>query len=266
MIKVLLIAGAVVLVLAGSWYAYSNGYFSVDINTQTEEDTLSQSMQHDDIQVTPIEHATAVLRVAGKAVYVDPTGGAEAFAGETGADIVLVTDNHGDHLSTSTLAAVVGSAVLVVPQAVKDQLPAELAERAVVLANGESTTVEGMTITAIPMYNLPGKTNSDFHTKGRGNGYVVEQNGARVYIAGDTAGTPEMRALTDIDVALVPMNLPYTMSVEEAAEAVLAFKPRQVFPYHYRGQGGLADVNKFKELVNAGDPAIEVVLGEWYPN
>ena len=115
------------------------------------------------------------------------------------------------------------------------------------------------------MYNLPTAANKDFHTKGRGNGYVIERSGKRVYIAGDTAGIPEMRALKNIDIALVPMNLPYTMDVAEAAEAVLAFKPKQVFPYHYRGPDGLADISKFKELVNASNPKIEVVLLNWYP-
>lgn len=215
------------------------------------------------VEVSPISHATAVLKWGDMVIYTDPTGGAEAFADQPTANIVLVTDIHGDHLSTSTLAGVVGTATLVVPQAVKELLPADLAERAKVLANGQTLDEQGLKIEAIPMYNLPESTDSR-HTKGRGNGYVIEHDGFRVYVAGDTAGIPEMRALKDIDMAFVPMNLPFTMGVEEAASAVLDFKPKQVYPYHYRGQDGLADVNKFKELVNQGNSNIAVVLLDWY--
>ncbi len=115
------------------------------------------------------------------------------------------------------------------------------------------------------MYNLPDAENKDRHTKGRGNGYLLSDGMMRVYIAGDTAGTPEMRALTNIDIALIPMNLPYTMGVDEAADAVLAFRPKKVYPYHYRSPDGLADVNRFRDLVTAGNANIEVVLAAWYP-
>ncbi|MGA8854878.1 MAG: MBL fold metallo-hydrolase, partial [Christiangramia sp.] len=103
------------------------------------------------------------------------------------------------------------------------------------------------------------------HTKGRGNGYVLEKDGKRLYISGDTEDIPEMRALKNIDIALVSMNLPYTMPVDQAAEGVLAFQPKKVIPYHYRGKEGFSDVEEFKRLVNKGNPNIEVELMEWYP-
>ncbi len=197
-------------------------------------------------------------------IYTDPVGGVEAFANQPAPTIILVTDIHGDHLSTTTLAAVIREdTMLVVPQAVKDLLTPELAARALVLANGKEMIQQDLKIRAIPMYNIP-ESNDSRHPKGRGNGYVLSRNDFNVYIAGDTAGIPEMRALKNINIALVPMNLPYTMSVDEAADAVLAFKPRTVYPYHYRGPDGLSDVEKFKSLVNAGDPTIEVVLANWY--
>jgi L-ascorbate metabolism protein UlaG (beta-lactamase superfamily) len=218
------------------------------------------------VTVVPIEHATGYLQWGDTALYFDPTGDAARFAALPQANIVLVTDIHGDHFSTSTLEALVGSSTtLIVPKAVADQLPEALAARATVLNNGESATQLGYVISAVPMYNLPDSENSSFHPKGRGNGYIIEKDGFRVYIAGDTAGTPEMRALTDIDIALVPMNLPYTMSVGEAADAVLAFKPKVVYPYHYRGQDGLADVARFKSMVEQADKGIQVVLAQWYP-
>ncbi|HYC83474.1 MAG TPA: MBL fold metallo-hydrolase, partial [Candidatus Paceibacterota bacterium] len=212
----------------------------------------------------PISHATAVLKWGEATVYTDPVGEASSFRGQPSPDIILLTDIHADHFSTSTLAAVSGDAALIVPQAVMDKLPESLASKAMVLNNGQNLTEQGFRIEAVPMYNYPESADSR-HVKGRGNGYIVERDGFRLYVAGDTAGTPEMRALKDIDMAFVPMNLPFTMGVEEAADAVLAFKPKQVYPYHYRGQDGLADVGKFKQLVNAADPNIEVVLVDWYP-
>ena len=119
----------------------------------------------------------------------------------------------------------------------------------------------GIGITAIPMYNLP-ETPDAFHTKGRGNGYVLTIGGKNIYISGDTEDIPEMRALKNIDIAFVCMNLPYTMPPDQAAQGVLAFKPKIVYPYHYRGQ----DVNIFKNLVNTGDKNIEVRLRNWYPS
>ena len=131
------------------------------------------------------------------------------------------------------------------------------------MKNGEKGTQNGISIEAIPMYNIPESQNA-MHTKGRGNGYVLEAGGKRIYIAGDTDATPEMKALTNIDVAFVPMNPPYTMNVEEAADGVVAFKPKVVIPYHYRTPNGLSDTNKFKELVEAKDPNIKVELLNFY--
>lgn len=250
----------IVIVLVASFYAL-NGY----IYNEKQGDTADTYMSTQPVEVTPISHATFVMRWGDTVFYNDPTGGTESFVGQPPADIVLVTDIHGDHLSTSTLAAVVGEhTTLIVPQAVKDLLPQELASRATVLKNGDNFPIREFKITAIPMYNLPESEDSR-HAKGRGNGYVIGRDDFHVYIAGDTAGIPEMRALTGIDIAFVPMNMPYTMGVEEAADAVLTFKPAKVYPYHYRGQDGLADVNKFKQLVDAGNANIEVVLANWYP-
>ncbi|MDB5259046.1 MAG: fold metallo-hydrolase [Candidatus Taylorbacteria bacterium] len=219
------------------------------------------------VQVTPIMHATAMLNWGGTIIYTDPTD-AKLLAGQPKPNIILVTDIHSDHFSTTTLSALMSgstsSPTLIVPQAVKDLLTPALAAQAKVLKNGETMTEQGFAITGVPMYNLPESPTSP-HTKGRGNGYLIERGGFRVYVAGDTAGTPEMRALRNIDIAFIPMNLPYTMSVDEAADAVLAFKPKHVYPYHYRGQDGLSDVGRFKELVNAGDPNIDVILMNWYP-
>lgn len=194
---------------------------------QTEQ-TLTP--EQSPVTITPISHATAVINWQDLIIYTDPTGGSEAFADQRPADLILITDIHGDHLDPETLSAVVGNATLIIPQAVQDQLPADLLAKRLILNNGESVEEEDLKISAIPMYNLPESPDSP-HTKGRGNGYIIEKDGFRLYIAGDTAGIREMRALKDIDIALIPMNLPYTMDIEEAADAVLEFKPKQVYPY-----------------------------------
>ncbi|MDR5589825.1 MBL fold metallo-hydrolase [Christiangramia sp. SM2212] len=232
-----------------------------------ENRTSSNEMESDssEIEITPISHATAVFKWGGKVFYTDPVGGAAAFEGKAKPDFILITDIHGDHMNAETLNALeLEDTKIIVPEAVQKKLPEELQSNLMVMNNGETQEIMGFTVKAIPMYNLP-QTKDAMHVKGRGNGYVLEMNNERLYISGDTEDIPEMRDLKNIDVALVSMNLPYTMPVDQAADGVLAFKPKKVIPYHYRGKDGFSDVNKFKELVNKGDENIQVELMEWYP-
>jgi L-ascorbate metabolism protein UlaG (beta-lactamase superfamily) len=216
------------------------------------------------LTVQPITHGSVVLTWNGKTIYVDPYGGAEAYAGLAAPDVVLITDIHGDHLDPKTLTGLsVGKALMVVPKAVAEKLPAEYKAQVRILSNGQKLDTLGMKVSAIPMYNLPEAPDAP-HTKGRGNGYVLNLGGKNVYLSGDTEDIPEMRALKNIDVAFVCMNLPYTMDVNQAAQGVLAFKPAVVYPYHYRGQNGLSDVASFKKQVNAGNKKIDVRLRNWY--
>jgi len=216
------------------------------------------------LTIQPISHATFAMTWNHKTIYVDPTGGAPAFSNLSSPDIILITDIHGDHLQPETLREIkTSNATFIVPKAVADEL-GDMAKNVVILNNGESRDVMGISVEAIPMYNLPESAES-FHPKGRGNGYVLELGGKRIYLSGDTEGIPEMRSLKNIDIAFVCMNLPYTMDVDQAANAVLEFKPKIVYPYHFRGQGGLSDVEKFKSLVEEGNSDIEVRLRQWYP-
>lgn len=235
------------------------------VTDESVSDVVATTSQ-DSFILTPISHATFVLEWGDVVIYNDPVGDPAVFMNQPPADIVLISDIHGDHLSTSTLTAVLGNAELVVPQAVADLLPADLAERAIIMNNGEQTTVAGISVRTIPMYNLPIDGDDYRHVVGRGNGYILETNEERIYIAGDTEDIPEMRDLTDIDVAFIPMNVPYTMDIYAAADGVLAFAPGMVYPYHYRGPDGLSDVAEFKRLVNEVNPDIEVRLEEWYPD
>ena len=207
-----------------------------------------------------IQHASFVLDWHGQKIYVDPVGPAASYKGLGAADLILITHAHSDHFSPSTLAGLdTHKATVVEPQAVADKLGATVGKAQHVMANGDTFVSHGLSIKAVPMYNLTASRKM-YHPKGWGNGYVLTLGGKRIYISGDTEGTPEMRALKHIDLAFVCMNLPYTMDVRHAADAVLAFKPAIVYPYHYRGQ----DTKEFKRLVHAGDPHIDVRLRDWY--
>jgi len=219
--------------------------------------------QAGDLTIHPIIHGTFALEWNGIIIYNDPYGGAEKFEEIPDADLILITDIHGDHLDLKTLDALnTTKAIFIVPQAVADKMPESYKDQLILLVNGEESEVKDIKIEAVPMYNLPEEEDSR-HTKGRGNGYILTIGGKRIYISGDTEDIPEMRMLKDIDVAFVCMNLPYTMDVEQAASAVLEFKPKVVYPFHYRGKDGLADVDLFKSLVSK-DPSIEVCLRDWY--
>ena len=213
--------------------------------------------------IWPVEHATFVMTWNGRTIAVDPVGGVEAFADHPQADLVLITHTHGDHLSIPTVSAITKpSTPIIAPAAVAQEFAEDFRGRISVIGNGQSTEWDGVTIEAVPMYNLT-EERSAFHPKGVGNGYVLTIGGKRIYIAGDTEDIPEMRALEDIDVAFVCMNLPYTMDVAAAADAVLDFKPKVVYPYHYRGKPGLSDLEEFRALV-AEEPAIDVRVLKWY--
>ncbi len=208
-----------------------------------------------DISIVPINHATLQLRYGGHVIDVDPVPQA-SFEGLPAPDIILITDIHSDHLDPGTVAKLKKPATRVVaPAAAAAKL-----EGATVMANGETQTIDGIRIEAVPMYNLQRGPAAGqlFHDKGRGNGYVLTLGGKRVYIAGDTECTPEMKALKNIDVAFIPMNLPYTMPPSEAAACVRAFMPKIVYPYHYRGQDLAAFASALKGT------GIDVRIRDWY--
>ncbi len=211
------------------------------------------------LQIFPINHATFVLHGSNKTIYVDPVGGGKAFGAFPKPDLILVTHLHGDHFSAETLAAVVAPTTkLVAPPSVAEQLPADLKERTTVLKNGQSGEVAGVRIEAIAAYNTTPER-LKFHPKGRDNGYVATLGDKRIYISGDTEDIPEMRALKNIAAAFLCMNLPYTMTPEQAASAVREFRPAVVYPYHSRG----TDLELFKSKVG-NDSSVEVRLLNWY--
>ncbi|MBR9853998.1 MAG: MBL fold metallo-hydrolase [Algicola sp.] len=216
-------------------------------------------------KIIPIEHATAVIEWNNTTIYLDPVGGMTAFEGQKSPDLIFITDIHGDHFNPDTLNELNLEGVqIIAPEAVKSQMEETLSSKTITMKNGEIKKLASFSVEAIPMYNLREEA-KNFHIKGRGNGYLFTFGDERIYFSGDTEDIPEMRALKNIDKAFVCMNLPYTMTVESAANAVLEFKPRQVYPYHFRGRPDVSDVEKFKTIVNKGNPNIEVVQLDWYP-
>jgi L-ascorbate metabolism protein UlaG (beta-lactamase superfamily) len=208
------------------------------------------------VKITPLNHASTLIEAGGQVIYLDPAKPVK-FSGLPRADLILITDIHGDHMDPDSIKDVSksGTEIMAPPAVVQTVTTAKP------IGNGETKSWQSWTVEAIPAYNLkrgptPGKL---FHDKGRGNGYVLTYGGKRFYFSGDTEGVPEMRALQNIDVAFVCMNLPYTMPPEEAAEAVKAFHPKVVIPYHYRG----SDLSVFQKALQG--TGIEVRLLEWYP-
>lgn len=215
-----------------------------------------------EISVYPVSHASFVMTTPAGTIYVDPVGEAAAYADFPSADLILVTHEHGDHFKVDTLSALVGEKTqLITNPAVYDKLPDDMKAKSSKIANGESANYMDLSVDAIPAYNIT-EERLKFHPQGRDNGYVLNFKGFRVYISGDTEDVPEMRALKNIDLAFVCMNLPFTMDAKAAASAVAEFKPQYVYPYHYRGRdNGTQDPAEFATLI--GDAA-EVKMGGWY--
>lgn len=214
------------------------------------------------ISVHPVSHASVVLETPAGTIYVDPVGDPAQYANLPGADLILITHEHGDHYNAETLAALMGDDTAVITNpVVHGMLPEGIAATAQAIGNGESTEFNGVAVDAIPAYNTT-EERMNFHPEGRDNGYVLSFDDFRVYLSGDTEDIPEMRALENIDLAFVCMNLPFTMDAAAAADAVQEFGPTYVYPYHYRGRdGGTQDPEEFAELVGN---ASEVKMGGWY--
>ena len=213
-----------------------------------------------EVTIHPVSHASFVMETPVGTIYNDPVGEASAYGDYPAPDLILITHEHGDHYNADTLAALVGpSTQLLTNPAVFDKLPDRLKARETAIGNGDSTEILGLSVDAIPAYNLT-EDRLKYHPQGRDNGYVLKFDGLTVYIAGDTEDIPEMRALEGIDVAFVPFNLPYTMDESQAASAVAEFQPGVVYPYHYRD----SDPEKFTAMLKDAGAATEVKMGPWY--
>jgi len=204
---------------------------------------------------TPISHATFVLQAGTTTIYVDPVGAQADFSTFPPPDLILITHIHKDHFAPELLAHLkTAQTAIVGPPTVIEQLG-----YGTTLRNGDTATIAGLVIEAIPAYNITTER-LNYHPKGRDNGYLLSKDGERLYISGDTEDIPEMRALRNIDIAFLCMNLPFTMTIEQAADAVNAFKPGKVIPYHYRGTEGMSDIDAFSRRVKG----VQVERLKWY--
>jgi L-ascorbate metabolism protein UlaG (beta-lactamase superfamily) len=204
-----------------------------------------------DLKITFIGHGTLIFTFNERVIHVDPYGKLADYVGLPKADLILVTHEHSDHLDPGAIAAVrTKDTVVVLPAACAGQV-----EGGRVMRNGDADTVHGVRIEAVPAYNLVHMRSGGqpFHPPGAGNGYVLTFGDRRVYVAGDTENTSEMKALEGIAVAFLPMNLPYTMTAEMVADAARAFRPKILYPYHY----GDTDPSKLADLLK-DTPEIEV--------
>ena len=200
-----------------------------------------------ELQVTFIGHGTLIFTFAGKTIHVDPWSRLADYTKLPKADLILITHSHPDHLDPAAIQAVRSEKTVVI---VSEDCAGKV-KGAEVMKNGDSRTVSNIKIEAVSAYNIVHKSPDGefYHPKGAGNGYLLTFGGKRVYIAGDTENTPEMKALKNIDAAFLPMNLPYTMTPEMVADAAKAFRPRILYPYHT----GDTDLSKLKTLMQGSE-------------
>lgn len=221
------------------------------------------------IRITPIYHGSLQIEYKGTVFQIDPFSAGD-YTGAKKADYILITHSHPDHLDAKAIAKVLKptTQILVSPGVAKTPtITAESKKTPVqTLRNGEKFRTANFDITAVASYNLVRgpKPNQKFHPKGEFDGYVLNLGGKRIYIAGDTEAVPEMKALKNIDVAFLPMNLPFTMTPQEAAAGSKAFKPKVVYPYHYRYPFDKPNNNPQQFAKALEGTGIQVRLRGWY--
>jgi L-ascorbate metabolism protein UlaG (beta-lactamase superfamily) len=206
-----------------------------------------------DLKMTFIGHASLMFTIGEKVVHIDPVGSEGDYSKLPGADMILVTHDHYDHLDEKVVKALSSDKT----DLVFSQKCAEKSGlKGIVMKNGDKKTVQGVEIEAVPAYNIVHKRNDGqpFHPRGEGNGYVLTIGDTRVYVAGDTENIPEMKDLKDIDIAFIPMNLPYTMDPEMAAAAARMIKPKILYPYHF----GETDTNQLVKRLKDSDIEVRI--------
>lgn len=206
-----------------------------------EKDTFKTS--EGDLVITHIGHGTLMMEFGGMVIHIDPYSSVADYSLLPKADLILITHHHGDHLDAEAVEKIRNSDTeIVLTELCLPKLP-----QGKVMKNGASGVFKGIAIDAIPAYNIRHERSPGipFHVPGEGNGYILHTGGLKVYVAGDSENTPEMKALRNIDIAFLAMNLPYTMTPEMVADAALSFRPKVLFPYH----SGNTDTGKLEELL-----------------
>jgi len=219
------------------------GYISGLANAQTHFETDNITTSSGDLKITFIGHASLIFTFNGKVIHVDPDGELADYSTLPKADIVLITHEHSDHFDLSAIKILRTNQT----ELVLTETCAKKISGGIVMKNGDVQIIQEIKFEAIPAYNIIHKRDNGqpFHPEGVGNGYILTFGDKRVYVAGDTENIPEMKTLQGIDVAFLPMNLPYTMTPEMVADAAKLFRPKILYPYHY----GDTDTSKLVELL-----------------
>jgi L-ascorbate metabolism protein UlaG (beta-lactamase superfamily) len=232
------------------------GFLGSALAQETVLDGDTVATADGDIIIHPVDHASLLLGFGSEVIYVDPVGGAARYDGLPAATAILITHGHGDHFDVPTLEAIAGTAPILTSKEVFDKLPEGLKANAKAIANGGEDSLNGIAVRAVAAHNVT-EDRMNYHPVGVGNGYVISFSDKLVYVAGDTEPTEDMLGLSGIAVAFLPMNLPYTMTPEQAVEAINTFKPGIVYPYHY----GESDLSVLEGGVGADT---ELRLRDWY--
>lgn len=202
---------------------------------------MAQDLQQDkfvttngELTINFVKHASLFFEFDSKIIHIDPVSGMGNYNSYPKADLIFITHHHGDHLDINAINLIRKENTRIILTEKCKEINEGLSD-VIILKNGDFLTINGLEIEAIPAYNIENKrpNGEPFHPKGEGNGYIITFGDKRVFIAGDTENTPEMKKLTNIDIAFLPMNLPYTMTPEMVADAAKAFKPQILYPYHY---------------------------------
>lgn len=218
-------------------------YPSVGTTQNLFHKEIIKTVEGGSLEITFIGHGTLMFTYNQTVIHVDPWSRLTDYSTLPKADIILLTHDHPDHLDLSAIKELRTHATTIV----MSKVCSGKVSGGMVMENGQTTPVGGVLIEAVPAYNIVHmrSENVPFHPKGDGNGYVITFGDQRVYVAGDTENVPEMKSLKNIDIAFLPMNLPYTMTPEMVADAAKAFRPRVLYPYHY----GESNVNKLVSLL-----------------
>lgn len=205
-----------------------------------------------DLQITFIGHGTLMFAIGGKIIHVDPVSQEADYSKFPKADVILITHEHYDHFDSKAIDLIRAKKTALI---LTETCAAKI-KGGIVMKNGDVKTIAGISIEAVPAYNIVHMLSKGqpYHPKGVGNGYVLTLGGKRVYVAGDTENIPEMKVLKGIDCAFLPMNLPYTMTPEMAADAARSFQPRILYPYHF----GDTDTAKIVQLLQGSGMDVRI--------
>lgn len=208
------------------------------------------------INITLFKHASLAIEYDGLEIYVDPVtkvGNTQIdYSSMPKADYILITHEHGDHLDPNAIAELSKPSTQIILNATSEK---QIGKGEIIGNNQSMDLKDGIKLESVPAYNTtPGR--EKFHPKGNGNGYILNIDGERIYIAGDTEDIPEMGDIKNIDLAFLPVNQPYTMTIDQAEKAALTIKPKILIPYHFSN----TPIEQLKQRLDKDNLGIDVKI------